>query len=176
MSNAKKQSAGVGYGKPPIHSRFQKGRSGNPSGRPKRRTAFKSVNSLVQEFLNREISVVQNGRKKTIRLVEAVLARLGKSALEEGNTQAIKLMLSLANEHLPAHESLSDWMNGRPLFEFTPGDVERFNKSKLIEEMQLREQEEAASDGREGDRKLDGDGDGEGETVVDPDDDEKQIL
>ncbi len=32
MSNEKDD---VGYGKPPVHSRFVKGRSGNPKGRPK---------------------------------------------------------------------------------------------------------------------------------------------
>jgi uncharacterized protein DUF5681 len=30
----------VGYRKPPVHSRFQPGQSGNPSGRPKRRQSF----------------------------------------------------------------------------------------------------------------------------------------
>ena len=32
----------VGYGKPPKHSRFQPGRSGNPRGRPKKKPEHRS--------------------------------------------------------------------------------------------------------------------------------------
>ena len=42
------KSYAVGNKKPPLHSRFQQGKSGNPSGRPKGRTNFDST--LLKEF------------------------------------------------------------------------------------------------------------------------------
>jgi hypothetical protein len=38
----------VGYGKPPLHTRFQKGKSGNPSGR-RRRAATERAKALALE-------------------------------------------------------------------------------------------------------------------------------
>jgi Family of unknown function (DUF5681) len=37
MSNRKpsRKEYAIGYGKPPVHTRFAKGQSGNPKGRPK---------------------------------------------------------------------------------------------------------------------------------------------
>ena len=36
------ESDKVGYGKPPLHSRFTRGQSGNPKGRPKGVRNFKT--------------------------------------------------------------------------------------------------------------------------------------
>ena len=38
----------VGYGKPPLHTRFQKGRSGNPNGRPRGK---KNMSTLLSAAL-----------------------------------------------------------------------------------------------------------------------------
>jgi hypothetical protein len=51
----------VGYGKPPLHTRFQKGRSGNPNGRPRGR---KNMSTLLSDALNGSVIVVENGRRK----------------------------------------------------------------------------------------------------------------
>jgi hypothetical protein len=39
----------VGYGKPPVHTRFRKGQSGNPSGRPKRNSTERAKEIALQE-------------------------------------------------------------------------------------------------------------------------------
>ena len=42
----------VGYGKPPRHSRFVKGQSGNPRGRP---AGAKNFTTLLEEALNEPV-------------------------------------------------------------------------------------------------------------------------
>ena len=46
MPDDKKSDYKVGYKKPPLHTRFKKGQSGNPSGRPK---GSKNFSTLLAE-------------------------------------------------------------------------------------------------------------------------------
>ena len=48
----------VGYGKPPLHSRFQKGKSGNAKGRPK---GSCNTLKLLNDVLEQKITIVQEG-------------------------------------------------------------------------------------------------------------------
>src|SRR5438067_13816670 len=71
----------VGYGKPPLHTRFQKGRSGNPNGRPRGR---KNMSTLLSDALNGSVIVVEKGRRKKITKRNAIVTQLdNKSASAE---------------------------------------------------------------------------------------------
>ena len=81
----------VGYGKPPVHTRFQKGQSGNPKGRPRGR---KNLSSLLNEVLNGWVIVVENGRRKRITKREAIITQLvNKSAAAD--LKATQIVLAL---------------------------------------------------------------------------------
>jgi hypothetical protein len=84
----------VGYGKPPLHSRFQKGRSGNPKGRPRGR---KNMSTLLSDALNGSVSVVENGRRKKITKREAIITQLvNKSA--SADLKATQMVLAMLRD------------------------------------------------------------------------------
>jgi hypothetical protein len=82
----------VGFKKTPKHTRFQKGRSGNPSGRhkerPKERANFTtSMNAL----LNERIPVREGGKIRYMTRAEAIALR----AVHEGLKGNPKILLPL---------------------------------------------------------------------------------
>ena len=68
----------VGYSKPPVGSRFKKGQSGNPSGRPKEK---KNMNTMIQKLLYAPIQIQQNGKTTTVAALEAILLKMRNNAL-----------------------------------------------------------------------------------------------
>ena len=84
----------VGYGKPPVHSRFQKGRSGNPKGRPRGR---RNMSTLLSATLNGWVTVVENGRRKKITKREAIVTQLvNKSA--SADLKATQIVLAMLRD------------------------------------------------------------------------------
>jgi hypothetical protein len=76
----------VGYGKPPHHTRFKKGQSGNPRGRPK---GSKNLPTLLSEALNEPVVVAENGRRRKITMRQAIIKQLVKRSVRdlEGQTE-----------------------------------------------------------------------------------------
>lgn len=94
---ANEQEYAVGKGKPPLHSRFKKGQSGNPNGR---RKGFKNLATLAKKALNERVTVVENGQRKRITKLEAILKQLTNKATS-GDQRAIRLVLPLADDCMP---------------------------------------------------------------------------
>ena len=79
----------MGYGKPPQHTRFKKGESGNPSGRPK---GSKNLTTLLEKELKQRVVVTENGRRRSITKQEAMVKHLVNKAVS-GDRPLMQLLL-----------------------------------------------------------------------------------
>ena len=122
-------SHGYGYGKPPKDKQFKKGKSGNPSGRPKKSSDSREIMSRV---LQREYRIRDNGRSRSVTLFEALLLARVDRALR-GDTKSQDYFLNAQMKP----KTLTELMGNRPVFEFTEEEAARFTKEKLLDGMKL---------------------------------------
>ena len=85
----------VGYRRPPRHSRFQPGRSGNPRGRP---TGVKSLSDIVRKIVGQTVTITENGRARRVPRLEAILLRAAGEA-SRGEARALRLLLQLTERY-----------------------------------------------------------------------------
>jgi hypothetical protein len=78
----------VGRGKPPQHTKFVEGQSGNPKGRPKGSKNFKTE-ALAE--LNSKVSITENGKRRKITKRGAFL----KQVTNKGAAGDLKVMPTL---------------------------------------------------------------------------------
>jgi hypothetical protein len=64
------RSFAVGYGRPPVHSRFKPGKSGNPKGRVKQ---SRNMRTIVQQVLNEDMQIREGGRLRRMSAMEALV-------------------------------------------------------------------------------------------------------
>lgn len=83
----------VGYKRPPSHSRFRKGQSGNPRGR--RRGS--GVRSAAEKVLDRKVTVTVDGKRQKLPITEALMLQLTQKALA-GDSKAIRDVLKISDQ------------------------------------------------------------------------------
>jgi hypothetical protein len=86
----------IGYGRPPQHSRFRKGQSGNPTGRRRYTDSPRGRQVLLAEA-NRLVTIREGERKLRIPALQAALRSLFFGAMK-GNTSAQRMVLSALRE------------------------------------------------------------------------------
>lgn len=87
----------VGYRKPPKHTRFKAGQSGNPRGRPK---AARSLKTIVRNTLTQKVAVRTPAGEKKISRIEAVLQKTLEQAMK-GNPNALAQLIKLYGDAVP---------------------------------------------------------------------------
>jgi hypothetical protein len=81
----------IGYRRPPESGRFKKGKSGNPKGRPRGSTNFLTI---LEQELGQSIVVNENGKKKNITRMQAMVKRIVANALQ-GDLKALMTLFEI---------------------------------------------------------------------------------
>jgi hypothetical protein len=109
---------GVGYRRPPMTTRFAKGRSGNPAGRPRGRHR----EAPYEAILGQMVTVREGGTSRRVTAAEAFLLQLTKRALE-GDGAAARASLAMIEEARKRHSAGEDRINAIVRVIVFPGSV-----------------------------------------------------
>jgi hypothetical protein len=92
----------VGYGKPPKHTRFRKGRSGNPSGGRKPR---QTLGQLFDHALHETVVVTEHGQRRKMTKLQLVISQMINKAAG-GDPKSLRLFLDVIGRFPPEAPSV----------------------------------------------------------------------
>jgi hypothetical protein len=90
MAEEKDSVSTVGYGKPPKHTQFKSGQSGNPKGRPRKSTTF---DDDVETELRSPVIVLEGGKRRKMTKRRAIAKQHVNKALG-GDVRSTELLLN----------------------------------------------------------------------------------
>jgi hypothetical protein len=90
-NNVSSPGDAVGPGRPPRHSQFEKGKSGNPGGRPRRE---RDLAKLVDSELDEPVAVTEGGKRIKLTKRQIVAKTLVNEAAK-GNLKALDAVIRL---------------------------------------------------------------------------------
>jgi hypothetical protein len=85
----------VGYGRPPRHTRFEKGQSGNYRGRPR---GAKNMTTHLKEALRERVVISEEGRRKRVTKMDVISRRLVNKAAG-GDFRSIQALMALSEKY-----------------------------------------------------------------------------
>src|SRR6185436_20899389 len=84
----------VGYGRPPVHTRFKPGQSGNPKGKPK---GQKKLAAVFRDILNEQVSIREGDKVPKVSKVEAMFRAIALKAMK-GDPKAFQTIVSFCQQ------------------------------------------------------------------------------
>lgn len=118
------RSEQVGYKHPPFKTRWRKGQTGNPHGRPKKDD---SLRGIAEQELRREVLLRENGQARRVSLKVAIIKRCLADAAQ-GKIRNLEFLVKLLNQTVPVQADT----------ELTPAEQELWNSHfKQIKEESL---------------------------------------
>lgn len=87
-----KRGPKAGFRRPPIHTQFKSGISGNPAGRPR---GTRNLSNDVKRTLQTLVKLKDQGKPKRVSTQEAALMRLREKALK-GDSRSLDRLLEYA--------------------------------------------------------------------------------
>lgn len=91
ISNQSTRDYDVGYGRPPEHTRFKSGQSGNPRGRPK---GTKNLKTDLSEELEEKVEIREGTRSHKVSKQRALIKSQTNKAIK-GDTRAAAFLGSM---------------------------------------------------------------------------------